>query len=188
MELFKNLRLNYGRSVLRKRSASVKRVSKSFNFSTTEKIGILWDATDDSGYHDLLAFNKKLTESGKHIEVLAWIPGKTVSDKLIGLTNMKFLKTTDINFAFIPFSEDAKSFMGKKYDVLIDINPSRVFPLTYIAALSPSPMKVGVDNDSDTQNSPYDLMIQTGRVINIGTFLEQVSHYLSIINNSSTRV
>ncbi len=96
---------------------------------------------------------------------------------------MKFLKTTDINFAFIPFSEDAKSFMEKKYDVLIDINPSRVFPLTYIATLSPSPMKVGVDNDSDTQNSPYDLMIQTGHVINIGTFLEQVAHYLSIINN-----
>jgi hypothetical protein len=188
MELFKNFRLNLGRSMLKKRSASVKRASSIFNFSTSRNIGVLWDATDDSGYYALSAFNKKLSESGKHIEVLAWIPGKSVPDRLTGLTNMRFLKETDISWNFLPVSEDAKSFMDKQYDILIDINPSRVFPLTYIATLSPSPMKVGIDNDSDTENSPYDLMIQTGRVLDIGTFLDQTAHYLSIINNPSTRV
>jgi hypothetical protein len=183
MELFKNIRLKIGQSTLKSRSSSIKRAVKNFDFSKAAQIGILWDATSDSGINVIAAFIKRMTESGKQTEVLAYIPGKDVSDRLTGLTHMRFLRSSDLSFAFIPVSDDAKDFMKKKYDVLIDINPSRIFPLTYIATLSNSLIRVGIDNNSDQENSPYDLMIQTGRVPDIGAFLEQAVHYLSLINS-----
>ena len=43
-------------------------------------------------------------------EVLAWIPGKSVPDRLTGLSYMKFLRKSDLNWAFFPVSEDARKF------------------------------------------------------------------------------
>jgi len=183
MEFLKNIRLNIGRSALKSRSSSVKRAVVNFDYSKATQIGILWDATNDSGINIISSFNKKMSESGKHVEVLAFVPGKEVTDRLTGLTYMRFLRSTDLSFTYVPVSDDAKLFMTKKFDVLIDINPSRVFPLTYIASLSHSLIRVGIDNDSDRDNSPYDLMIQTGKIPDIGIFLEQAVHYLSMINS-----
>lgn len=183
MELFKNIRLNNGRSVLRKRSASVRRSGSDFNFIRAVKVGILWDATNESGYQAISSFVKKMADTGKRVEVLAWIPGKDVSDRLTGVTYLKFLRTQDLSFNFIPSSADARLFIEKKFDILIDINPARVFPLTYIATLSNSPMKVGVDIRSDSENAPYDFMIQSGGVLDVTAFLDQAVHYLSLINS-----
>lgn len=183
MELFKNIRLNHGRSLLRKRSASIKRSGKDFNYFRAVKIGILWDATNETGFQAISSFNRKMSETGKVVEVLAWIPEKEVSDRLTGLAYMKFIKSTDLNISFIPVSTDAKAFIEKKFDLLIDINPARVFPLTYIATLSNSPMKVGIDINSDLEDAPYDLMIQAGKIPDIGVFIDQAVHYLPLINS-----
>jgi len=183
MELFKNIRLNSGRSLLRKRSESVKRSGRNFLFTKVESIGILWDATNESGYQTISAFNKKMAEAGKRVEVLAWIPGKEVSNQLTGLSYMRFLKTDDLNFNFIPSSTDSKFFIERKFDLLIDINPAKVFPLTYIATLSISPMKVGIGTGSDSGDEPYDLMIQSGKENDIEAFLDQTVHYLTLINS-----
>ena len=183
MKLFKNFRLNLGQSALRNRSGSVKRAANKFDYATASQIGILWDATSDSGLNVISSFIKKMNETGKHTEVLAYIPGKEVSDRLTGLSYMKFLRPNDLSFTFIPVSDDAREFMKKKYDILIDINPSRVFPLTYIATLSNALIRVGVDNNTDKEDAPYELMIQTGRTPDIAAFLDQAVHYLSQINN-----
>jgi hypothetical protein len=183
MELFKNIRQNLGQAALKSRSGSIKRGVKNFDFSTAKQIGILWDASNESGLSIITSFIKKMSESGKHTEVLAYIPGKEVSDRLTGLTYMKFLRSSDLSFTYTPVSDDAKAFMKKKFDVLIDINPSRVFALTYIVTLSSSLIRVGVDNNSDQEDSPYDLMIQTGKAPDIGAFLDQAVHYLSLINS-----
>jgi len=183
MELFKNIRQNLGKAALKSRSGSVKRTVQKFDFSTAKQIGILWDATNESGLAVITSFIKKMAESGKHTEVLAFIPGKEVSDRLTGLTSMKFLRSSDLSFTYTPVSDDAKAFMKKKFDVLIDINPLRIFPLTYIVTLSSSLIRVGIDNNSDQEESPYDLMIQTGKTPDIGEFLDQAVHYLSLINS-----
>ncbi len=182
MELFRKTRLKGGLTILRKRSAATKRNGNSFSFAKAVRIGILWDATHENSFIALSAFIKKMTETGKRVEVLAWIPGKEVPDRLTGLSYMKFLRTKDLGLTYIPKSADARAFMERKLDLLIDINPARVFPLTYIATLSNSPMKVGVDISSDSEQAPYDLMIQAGRVPDIAAFLEQAVHYLSLIN------
>ena len=187
MELFITLRLKAGRSILRRRASSVRRLKPKFDLDKVKRIGVLWDASNEDDFKHIAALNRQMMEIGKTVEVLTWIPGKDVPYRLTGLTYMKFLKNADLNWVFIPISDDAHKFIETKFDLLIDINPSDVLPLTFIATLSPSPMKVGPDDSVDPVNSPYDLMIQAGHPLKTALFLEQVLHYLTLISNPVTR-
>jgi hypothetical protein len=187
MELFYNLRLKAGNMILRRRLSALRRIKQDFSMEKVKNVGILWDATFENDFQHLAALNRQLSEEGKRVEVIAWIPSKNVPDRLTGLTYMKFLRKGDLNWAFIPVSEDAKNFITAKHDLIIDINPSVLFPLTALAALSAAPMKVGPDLNGEPEKTPYDLMIQSPRPFSIAHFLEQAMHYLSIIGSPETR-
>lgn len=158
-----------------------------FDFGKVKKIGILWDATFENDFKHLTALIKQLAEMGKSVEVMAWIPGKSVPDRLTGLTYMKFLRKTDLNWALFPASDDAKEFAARRFDLVIDINPLSVFQLSCLAALSAAPMKVGPDVTEEPEKAPYDLMIKTPRPFTIELFLDQTIHYLSMISSPETR-
>lgn len=187
MELFTNLRLKAGRYLLHKRLSSVRRMQQEFDLGKVKKVGILWDASFENDFKHLTAFNRQLAEMGKSVEVMAWIPGKSVPDRLTGLTYMKFLRKSDLNWALLPVSEDAKEFIAGSFDLVLDINPSSVFQLSCLVALSSSPMKVGPDVTEEPEKTPYDLMIRTPRPFSIEFFLDQTMHYLSMISGSGTR-
>jgi hypothetical protein len=187
MEFLGNLRLKVGRLILRRRMASVRRLQQRFDIEKVKKVGILWDASVEKDFQHLAALNRQLTEMDKSVEVLTWIPGKSVPDRLTGLTYMKFLRKGDMNWTFIPVSEDARTFMKTKFDLLIDINPSAHFHLIYITSVSPALMKVGPAVSDEPEKSPYDLMIKVPRPFSIALFLEQTMHYLSMISSPDTR-
>lgn len=187
MELFGKLRLTAGRMILRRQTASVRRLKQGFDMERVKKIGILWDASIENDFQYLANLNRQMADQGKSVEVLAWIPGKSVPDRLTGLTYMKFLKKEDLNWAYIPDSHDARDFIETRFDLLIDINPSAIFSLEYIVSRSPAPMKVGPDQSADPTSAPYDLMIQAGKPFSIAVFLQQAVHYLTLISNPETR-
>lgn len=187
MELFNNLRLKAGRYMLQRRLSAVRRMHQDFNLEKVKKVGILWDATFENDFQHLAALNRQLSDMGKSVEVMTWIPDKIVPDRLTGLTYMKFLRQTDLNWAFIPVSEDAKKFIANSFDLIIDINPSSVFQLNCLVALSAAPMKVGPDVTEEPEKTPYDMMIRTPKPFSIAVFLEQTMLYLSMISNPETR-
>ena len=187
MELFGSLRQKAGRMMLRNRLSSVRRLQHGFDIDKIKKVGILWDATFENDFQHLAALNRQLNEMDKSVEVLTWVPGKSVPDRLTGLSYMKFLKKGDLNWAFIPASSDAREFISTKFDLIIDINPSSLFQLLYIVSLSSAPMKVGPDISGEPEKTPYDLMIKTSRPFSIALFLEQTMHYLTMISGPETR-
>ena len=111
MGLFYNLRLKAGRMMLQRRLGSLRRMRQDFNLDRVKKVGILWDASFENDFQHLAALNRQLAEAGRSIEVLAWIPGKTVPDRLTGLSYMKFLRQSDLNWAVIPVSEDSRKIL-----------------------------------------------------------------------------
>ena len=187
MELFYNLRLRAGRMMLHRRLSDLRRIKQDFDFERVKKVGILWDASFEKDFPHLAALNRQLTEMGKSVEVMTWIPGKNVPDRLTGLTYMRFLRKTDLNWAFIPVSDDARKFLSTKFDLIIDINPSSLFQLTSIVALSQARMRVGPDITDEPENTPYDLMIRPEKPFSIARFIEQAMHYMSVISSPETR-
>lgn len=187
MELLQKIRSTIGGVILDRRASAVKRLKQNFGFDRVKRIGIAWDATKIDDFIHVAALHRKMTEMGKTVEVLAWIPDNIVPDRLTGLAYMRFLRKSDLNWLLIPKSEDSRQFMETKFDLLIGINPLHIFPLTYLTTLSPSMIKAGPDVYENTENEPYDLMIQSGRQFNTAVFLEQLLHYLSMINNPENR-
>lgn len=187
MALLKNLRLKAGRYKLQQRLSAVKRMRQDFSLEKAKRIGILWDASFENDFQHLAALNRQLAEMGKSVEVMAWISGRSVPDRLTGLTYMSFIRKEDLNWAYMPVSEDSKAFAEKKFDLLIDINPMSVFPLCCLAALSPAAMKVGPDVTEEPEKAPYDMMIRTKKPFSIAVFIEQALVYLSMISVPDTR-
>jgi hypothetical protein len=103
MGLFYNLRLKAGRMMLYRRLAALRRMKQDFNLDRVKKIGILWDASFENDFQHLATLNRQLSEAGKTIEVIAWIPGKICSDRLTGLSYMRFLRKSDLNWALLPY-------------------------------------------------------------------------------------
>lgn len=78
------------------------------------------------------------------------------------------------------------SFINTKFDLLIDINFSNLFPLMYASSLSQAGLKVGLADDKP-ESSPFDLMISMTSPVAIEKYLEQVLYYLEIINSESAK-
>lgn len=184
MALFYNLRLKAGRMILQRRISAQQRIRTGFGLDKVKRVALLWDSTDENDYKHLSQLSRHFTDSGKSVDMIVWIPGSTVPDRLGGHSHMTFLKKSDLNWAFIPVSADARKFLDTAYDLIIDINPSSLFQLSSLAALSAAPMKVGPDPGDEAEKSPYDLMIKMPEPFNIGNYLDQVLHYLARLSTT----
>lgn len=185
MELFKNIRLNRGKSVLRKKLARMKRVRFKGNINNAKTIGIVWDATNPNELAILSGFYQKMHERNIDVKIIGFFPGKNLPDRLTAVRYLTVLKTEDINFCYRPVSNEANKFLNTRFDILIDINFKKLFPLQYLSFLSSSGFKVGIfDNGFD--NSLFDLMIDLNNKNDIENYLTQAVHYLGLINTGNS--
>ena len=84
-----------------------------------------------------------------------------------------------LNWYYKPVSEEAEKFVASSFDILIDLNLKENFPCKFLIALSPAHFKVGRFSDREEY---YDLMIHIDKERKIDYFIDQVTHYLDVIN------
>ncbi len=186
MEMFKNIRLNRGKVILRKKMGRMHRSRFKGNLSSARTMGLVWDATNPEELTVLSQFHQKMAEKNIDVKILGYYPGKNLPDRLTAIRYLNCLKKEDINFTYRPVTREAESFAGTVFDILIDINFKNLFPLRYISSLSKAGLKVGIF-DKENDHSPFDLMIEFNKTADINTYLTQVIYYLEIINTNSSR-
>jgi hypothetical protein len=186
MEPFKNIRLNRGQSILRKKMDRMKRILYKGSLRNAKTMGIVWDASNPDELDVLSHFHQKMTERNIDLKILGYYPGKTLPDKLTAIRYLICLKKEDINFIYRPVSREAELFANTGFDILIDINFKDLFPLRYISSLSKAGFKVGIF-DKDNNHSSFDLMMELNKTTDINTYLTQVIFYLEMINNGSEK-
>jgi hypothetical protein len=186
MEMFRNIRLKRGETILRKKMDKVKRRRFRGNISNAKTIGLVWDATNTNDFTTLSQFHQKMAERNIDLKILGYFPGKNLPDKLTAIRYLTCLKKEDINLTYRPVSQEANTFINSPFDILIDINFNDLFPLRYISYLSSAGFKVGIFGNG-SENSPYDLMMEFNKSIDINTYLTQVIYYLEMINTSSIK-
>lgn len=185
MELFKNLRLNIGKSILEKKEARTKRKVFYSNFSMTKSIGIVWDASIISDFPALSRFYQKMHEKNIEVKILGYFPGKELPNQYTAVRYLICLRKADLNFFYHPVSSESDSFIRNKYDILIDINFKKLFPLQIISSLSNASFKVGLF-DSGTSTDLFDLMMEINKPVDVDNYLNQIIHYLEMINSGDT--
>lgn len=186
MELFRNLRIRAGKSMLSGKMAKSTRKPHYINFYNIKSIGIVWDASKPEDFIKLSRFHQKMSEQNKEVKIFGFFPGKVLPDQYVGVKYLTCLKTREIDFFFRPAAPETRSFIKTHFDILIDINFKKQFPLVYVTSLSEAGLKVGLA-DTDPGSSPFDLMISLKNHVSIDSYLDQILYYLEMINSESVK-
>jgi len=181
MEILRSIRLSRGRSVLRKKVSQLKRQRFRGNIKSAKSIGIVWDAENTKDFGVLSQFHQKMAERNIDVKIIGYYPGKELPDKLTAVRYFNCLKPQDLNITYRPVSPEFYTFVNIKFDILIDTNYRNIFPLEYISSVSAAGLKVGIF-ENGYLNSPFDIMLEVGRNFSLNDYLDQVVHYLEMIN------
>ncbi len=186
MELFRNLRIRASKSVLAGKMSKMIRKPYFINFFNIKTIGLIWDASQTDEFLFLSKFHQKMSEHNIQVRILGYFPGKKLPDQYTAIRYLTCLKKNEVDFLYRPVTPDSQEFIKIRFDVLIDINFRKVFPLVYASSLSQAGLKVGLAEPSP-ESSPYDLMISLKNPVNIEKYLEQVLVYLEMINSETAK-
>ena len=186
MELFRNLRIKAGKSMLAGKYARKKRKPSYTNFKSIKSIGLVWDASRPEEFLLLSRFHQRMANLNIELKIFGFFPGKVLPNQFTAIRYLTCLKKNEVDFFFRPTSHEATSFIERNFDVLIDINFQKLFPLVYMTTLSQAGLKVGL-TDAEPENAPFDLMISLKKPMNLENYLEQVIFYLDMINSDSTK-
>ena len=185
MEIFREIRLKIGNSILHKKTGKVKRKVFYSSINRIKNIGIIWDASRPEEFVDLSEFHQKMNERNIKVTILGYYPGKELPDKYTAQRFLSCIRSKEINFFYIPNSSDAEKFINTMFDILIDINFEKVFPIYYISSLSKASFKVGLF-EQETNSNAFDLMIELKKPFSVKDYLSHVVHYLEMINSGQS--
>lgn len=185
MELLENIRFKIGNLILSKRIANTRRKVFYSNIGQIKKIGVVWDASKTQDFSSLSKFYQRMHERNIDVKVLGYYPGKELPNQYTAIRYLSCIRRKEVNLFYVPVSTETDVFINTKFDVLIDINFEKVFPLFYITSMSSASFKVGLF-DPQSGESTFDLMIELKKPVRIENYLEQVIHYLEMIKSGSS--
>jgi hypothetical protein len=186
MELFKNIRLKIGKAILTKKLATTKRRHYFSNIGLVKKIGIVWDASNTDEFQCLSRFYQKMHERSIEVIILGYFPDKNLPDRYTAIRYLTCIRRKELNLFYLPVSSEAQTFITTRFDILIDINFKKRFPLLFLSSLSDAAFKVGLF-EPETIGSPFDLMIEIKNPVDVDHYLTHVVEYLEMINSGPVK-
>lgn len=163
------------------------RTKRKANYSGIEKvrnIAIVWDTSSIEDFACLSKFYQKMAESKTDVRIIGYFPGKSLPNQYTAIRYLSILKRDELNLFYHPVSSEVSSFVRNPFDVLIDLNFQKLLPLQYVSYLSNASLKVGL-MDSESNNSPFDIMMDIPKPVTVDDYLKHVVHYLEMIKSES---
>lgn len=182
--MFTRIRILIGKYNLKKELPRIIRKRKMINLKDARKIGILYILDEVPDYDRVSEFVAKLQHDRKEVKALGFVKNKSLISRFLPKLSYDFFSKKDLNFFYKPFHNNIKDFIEKEFDILIDLSIKDSLPLKYISGLSVALCKVGRFSDEDL--ACFDLMIDVRKGTGISEYIEQVVHYLSIINENTS--
>lgn len=172
-----------GYSVLRNRAKKVTREKSVQNFDTAKSAVILFDTSLKNCFPPIKEFSKFLKDNGIKTSVYGYVPQKETPQEMLLWANFEFINRKDISWYGSPKGEVVDNYFKKVPELLFVISFDQVLPLEYLIQLSKAKFKIGcfTENEND-----LDLMINpAGLACDTDYFIEQVKHYVKILNTSN---
>jgi len=161
-----------------------KRNFHSVTFDEAKKIGILYEATSDKNYEIVKQFVKDIRAQQKDVLALGYVDRNELPQMRFAKLGLDFFTRKAVNWKMKPQHPSVSNFINNEFDILINLNTEKCFPLKYISAMTKARFKVG---RYDIKNFPFcDLMIETKEHTGLKDFAEQVVHYLKLLKHDST--
>ncbi len=157
------------------------REKKLLGYGQATNFGILYDASTEEAYRFITLLVKDLQHDQKKVKTLGFVNHKKMPHYAFPKLTFEFCNAQNFSLTQKPISPNIIDFASNNFDILIDLTPSTFHQVKYLSAISASTMKVGryVEKHVDI----FDLMLQLEDEGPLQEAIEQVFHYLKMINN-----
>jgi hypothetical protein len=149
------------------------------NISTAKSIGVLWFMDDKKSSDNYEQLRKKLKSEGINVYGLAFIDDSHDKDIFEKATTSKIIDESEIGIWGEPKTDDARQFMKRHFDILIDLSLTKLLSLSYIVVHSNASFKIGWRWPENNYN---DFSIETVEKPEGAYLSEQLFFYLERIN------
>ena len=179
MQFIEDIKHRFGRWVFQRELKSNKRTKAVSNLENAKSIGILYEATDAVQIKKIEPFVKYFFELKKDVKALGYVNKKKLDNHHIPKLNYDFFYLKDLNWYYKPQNYIISNFVKKEYDILINLSDSNCIPIKYLVASSLAHFKIGQFEDGF---EIYDLMIKLDKEKSKERLMEEIKHYLNLIN------
>ena len=158
------------------------------NYNTARSIGIIYREKGESFYILVKQFVKYLrAEHGvREVKALAYVDEpRAIPYYHKHKLRFDFFTPKDVNFQYDPTGDHVKNFEDNDFDILIDLEQETCYPLRFVLARSAARMKVGLYQPEWEEY--YDLMLAREHESTFDDFMEELNHYLTVINTNNAR-
>jgi hypothetical protein len=166
----------------RKDAAGITHARRMVPLTDARSIGIMYVLSDTADYDLVAAFVSRLQHERKEVKALGFVKNKILISRFLPKLSFDFFSQKDVTWFYKPIHSKVRDFIDKEFDILIDLNLQDFFPLKYISGLSKARCRVGRYSESNMEF--YDLMIEPKPGTTMSEYIEQIHHYLSVINRN----
>jgi len=177
-----SLRYKIGKRILRRKAKDLNRKTVVKNFDTAKSAVILFNAEVPYAFKEVNEFRKILNERGLSCELFGFVNQKETPSDLLLRNNFSFITKKDLNWFYMPTGEVAERFYLLKPDMLFDLTFDNTLSVQFMIYLSQAKFKIGCFTEEEND---FDLMINQGSRCQISYLIEQVQHYINIIQPST---
>ena len=179
MQFLENFKHKIGRWVFQKDLRTNKRLKEVSNLEKAKSIGILYEATNAEQIKKIEPFVKYFFALRKDVKALGYVNKTKLDDCHIPRLNYDFFYKKDLNWYYKPQNYIIDNFIKKEYDILINLSDSSCIPIKYLVASSMARFKIGQFEEG---YEIYDLMIKLDKEEGLERLMEEIKHYLNLIN------
>jgi hypothetical protein len=180
VNLINYIQLRAGKHALVRELTRRHRTKKNCSLKSARSIGLLYYLEDEATYHTIEAFIQTLNDSKKKVRLICYTEAKIIPHYFIPKLAQDVITVKDLNWFRKPARGFVQEFIAEEFDLLLDLTLNDYFPTHYISALSFASLKVGRFDEAHTDH--YDLMIHTSDETSLDEFINQIDHYLNMLN------
>jgi len=175
MVLFKKLRTRAHNFLLSQQLKKTTREHQACSFFNASSIALLFDGSKPENIEPVKKYHQFLRGLNKRVHLLCYIDKERPGESL----PFDYLTRKNLNWCFVPDAEKISDFIGRRFDVLINLSTEECLPLEYISALSASTYRVGRFIPDKT--FCHDLMIDLNGRNDVSYLIEQAEYYLRMV-------
>lgn len=180
MSIISNTKQSLGNFFLQRDQKKVTRNRLITSLSDVKTVGLLFDASIEEDHVVITEFVKYFQESQKVVKALGYVNFNRVPHYCYPKLSYDYFTNKDMNWYLKPVGTKINDFVEEEFDLMIDLCLKGCFSVRYIAALSKAKFKVGRFGEKNKEN--YDFMLDVAPDISLKDFIQELTHYLTIIN------
>lgn len=171
-----------GESYVRKQLKKKVRKPKTIGYGHAQSIGLVYQIKDKDYQHFINKFVGYLGgEIGfKNIQTIGFFQGREVPEFVKSGNKYQTLTKKDIKWNKIPKKDAVRDFVSHDYDILIDLTDKFIIPLKSVFVEANAKLKIGL-HEEENQDF-YDFMIALPKNATIQDYINQINHYLNLID------